>query len=140
MKPVSPEEISALLDGELSPDRAEEVRRAMAEDQALREVYRQLADLDRDLNSYAAACQFSPHLAWPSRSPALDVSLGAVALALLAVRILAKTLAFGPGLGVQCVALALVVGWLLCRLLPRLQEDPSQVARELGLNSAWNGA
>ncbi len=136
MKPVGPEEISALLDGELAPDRAEEVRRAIAEDQQLREVYQQLADMNSDLISFAAACQFNPHLSLPSRPRTLDFSIWSIAFGLLAVRILAKTLTFGPGIGVQLVALALVVGWLLCRLLPGFQDDQLQVARELELNSA----
>ena len=135
MKPVRPEEVSALLDGELAPGRAEEVRRAIAEDQGLREVYQQLGDMDSDLNSYAAACQFDPHLSLPSRPRTLDISIWVVAFGLLAVRVLAKALTFGPGIGVQLVALALVVGWLLCRLLPRLQDDRWQVAHELELNS-----
>jgi anti-sigma factor RsiW len=140
MKPVSPEEISALLDGELAPDRAGEVRRAIAEDPKLGEVYQQLAALDRDLSSFAAACQFTPHLSLPSGSPAPDISVWVIALGLLAVRTLARILAFGPSVGVQVVALALVIAWLLYGLLPRVQHDPSLVAQELGLRSAWNGA
>ena len=140
MKPVSPEEISALLDGELAPARAGEVRRALAEDPRLAEVYRQLAAVDRDLIAYAAACQFEPHLSLPGGSSAPGVSVWAIALGLLAARTVARTLAFGPGVGVQLVALALVIGWLLWGLLPRVQHDASQVAREVGLNSAWNGA
>ena len=41
MKPVDPAEISALLDGELSPERTEQVRRAIAEDSQLRCVFEQ---------------------------------------------------------------------------------------------------
>jgi len=140
MKPVSPEEVSALLDGELAPDRAEQVRRAIAEDQKLQQVYQQLADMDNELNSYAAACQFNPQLSLPSRPPAIAISLWAITFGLLVVRILAKTLTFGPGIGVQLVALALVVAWLLWRMLPSLQNDQWQVARELELNSVWSSA
>ena len=140
MKPVSPEEISALLDGELAPARAGEVRRALSEEPRLAEVYRQLAAVDGDLSAYAAACQFEPHLSLPSRSPAPGISVWAVALGLLAARTVARILAFGPSVGVQLVALALVIAWVLYGLLPRVQHDPSQVAREVGLGSAWNGA
>ena len=131
MKPVGPEEISALLDGELAPQRAEEVRLAIAEDQRLREAYQQLADMHDDLNCYALACQFNPSLSLPSLPrTTLDTSIWAIAFGLLAVRILAKTLAFGPAVGVQLLALALFVAWLLCRLLPSLRNDRWQVAHE----------
>ena len=87
MRPVEPEEISALLDGELAPGRAEEVRRAIAEDRGLRELYQQFADMDSDLNSYAAACQFNPRLSLPG-----DVSV-------LGVCVVSTDLAQNPGSG-----------------------------------------
>lgn len=131
MKPVEPEEISALLDGELALGRAEEVRRAIAEDQGLREVYQQLVGMDSDLNSYAAACQFNPRLSLPSDVPALNIPIWLVALCLLVVHILGKVLPFSSGIGIQLVALALLVGWFLRLLLPRFRDDPWQVAHEL---------
>ncbi|MGO8749105.1 MAG: anti-sigma factor family protein [Thermoguttaceae bacterium] len=136
MKPVSPEEISALLDNELSPQRAAEVRRAIAEDGELRRVYEQLADLDGDLGSYAVACQFTPQVALPSRPKMLNISIWAVAFGLLAVRILARAVSFGPGVGIELAALVFVLAWLFHWLLPGLRDDQWQVVHELGKESA----
>lgn len=140
--PVRPEEISALLDGELPPGRAEEVRRALAEDHSLREVYRQLVAVDGDLTAYAADCQFSPRLSMAGRlsmegrRPMPDRSIAAVACGLLAVRVLAKLLLLPLGIGLQLAVLALLVGWLVWRLLPGLLENGWLVDDELRAHSA----
>jgi hypothetical protein len=135
MKPISPEEISALLDGELTLNRAEEVRQAIVEDEYLRQIYEQMAITDSDLSSFAAECQFEPHVSLPSISPVLGFSIYAVAFGLLIVRILAKILPFGPGVWLQALAIAFVAAWLLYRLLPILQADIWQAVHELGSNS-----
>jgi hypothetical protein len=135
MRPISPEEISALLDGELMPDRAEEVRRAMVEDERLRRIYEQMAETDSALSSLAAACEFEPHVALPTIWPVLGFPIYAVAFGLLIVRILAKVLPFGPGIWLQALVIALVAAWLLYRFLPALEGDMWQAARELGLSS-----
>lgn len=134
MKPISPEEVSALLDGELTPDRAEEVRRAMVEDEQLRRIYERMASADSALSSFAAACQFEPHLSLPSISPVLGFPIYAIAFGLLVVRILAKILPFGPSIWLQALAIALVAAWVLYRLLPTLEADMWQAAHEVGLN------
>ena len=134
MKPISPEEISALLDGELTPDRAEEVRRAIVDDEQLRQVYEQMASADSALSSFAAACQFEPHLSLPSISPVLGFPIYAVAFGLLIVRILAKILPFGPSIWLQALAIALFAAWLLYRFLPTLEADAALAAQELGFN------
>jgi hypothetical protein len=134
MKPVSPEEISALLDGELMPGRAEEVRRAMVGDERLRRIYQQMAETDSALSSLAAACQFEPHVSLPSISPVPGISFYAVVFGLLVVRILAKVLPFGPGIWLQALTIALVAAWLLYRFLPTLRADMWQAAHELGLS------
>jgi hypothetical protein len=135
MKPISPEEISALLDGELPADRAEEVRRAMVEDERLRRIYEQMASTDSALSSLAAACQFEPQLSLPSVSPVLGFPICAVASGLLIVRILEKLLPFGPGIWLQALVLAIVAAWLLYRFLPTLEADTWQSAHEVGLSS-----
>jgi len=135
MKPISPEEISALFDGELMPDRAEEIRRAMIEDGRLRQIYEQMAETDTALSLFAAACKFEPHVSLPSISPVLGFPIYAVASGLLMVRILAKVLPFGPGLWLQASIMVLVAAWLFYRLLPALGADMCQAVHELGLSS-----
>ena len=134
MRPISPEEISALLDGELMPQRAEEVRRAVAEDERLRQIYEQMAGTDSALSAFATACKFEPHVSLPSISPVLGFPVYAVALGLLIVRILAKVLPFAPGIWLQALVIALVVAWLLCRFLPILEADMWQVVHEIGFS------
>lgn len=135
MRPISPEEISALLDGELMPERAEEVRRAVAEDERLRQIYEQMASTDSALSAFAAACRFEPHVSLPSISPVLGFPVYAVALGLLIIRIVAKVLPLGPGIWLQALVIALVITWLLYRLLPTLEADMWQPVRELSLSS-----
>ncbi len=131
MTPVSPEEISALFDGELTPDRAEEVRRAVVEDEGLRRIYEQMVGMDRALSSFAAACQFEPHVSLPSSLPVLGLPIYLVALGLLIVRILAKILPVGPGIWLQTLVIALVAVWLLYRFLPALRTDMWQAVHEM---------
>jgi hypothetical protein len=135
MKPISPEEISALFDGELMPDRTEEVRQAMAEDERLRRIYEQMAETDNALVSYSAACQFAPHVSLPSMSPVLGFPIYAAVFGLLIVRILAKVLPFGPSIWLQAFAIALVAAWLFYRFLPTLRADMWQAVHEQGLSS-----
>jgi hypothetical protein len=135
MRPISPEEISALLDGELMPERAEEVRRALAEDERFRQIYEQMAMTDSDLRTFAAACQFQPHISLPSISPVLGFPVYAVALGLLIIRIVAKVLPLIPGIWLQASVIALVITWLLYRLLPILEADTWQPACELSFSS-----
>ncbi len=135
MKPVSPEDISALFDSELTPVRAEEVRRVIVEDKRLRRIYEQMAETDSALISFAAACTFEPRLSLPNASPVLGLSVFAVALILLMVRILAKVLPFGPGIWVQASVIALFIAWLLYRFLPTLEVGTWQIERELRLRA-----
>lgn len=135
MKPISPEEVSALFDGELTPDRAEEVRRAIVENEELHRLYQQMASADSALRSFAAACRFEPRLSLPNSAPVPDFPIYAVAFGLLILRIVGKILPFGPGIGLQALAIAILVAWLLYRFLPTLKADIWQLAREVGLGS-----
>jgi hypothetical protein len=135
MTPISPQEISALFDGELKPARAEEVRRAMVEDEQLRRIYEQMAQTDSALSSFAATCQFEPHVSLPSISPVLGFPIYFVAFGLLMVCVLAKILPVGPGIWLQTLVVALLAAWLLYRFLPALGTDMWQTVYEMGISS-----
>lgn len=122
MKPVEPAEVSALLDGELSPERAAQVRQAISEDSKLRSVYEELSAVHRDLTVCAAAAQFQPRisLAQSTSHPAVGV-LG-FALGLLVFRVIVKLLPMGIGAALQVTALALILWWVSSYLL-RLVHD-----------------
>lgn len=121
MKPITPEEISALLDGELPPERAAEVRRAIAENDEWRQLFDQLAATDQELRAYVVACRFQPRVALLARTEAISPMVFAFALGLLALRFLTKLIPFGPGIIIQAAAAALVFGWLLWRFVPTIE-------------------
>lgn len=132
MQPISPEEISALIDGELAPERWEQVRLAIGNEESLRRIYEQLSETDKALTSFATACQFEPQISLPETSPVLAFPASMVAFGLLVVRVLAKILPHGPGILLQVLMIGLLAAWLCCWLLPALRADRWQVARELG--------
>lgn len=120
MSPVQPEELSALLDGELSPERAQEVRAQVAGDSSLAKELEMLAHLDTRWRALATAAAFEPRVNLPRRNQFwrwASVPTGVVALT--GIRLAPKFLdsAF---LGVSLNVLALVlllsaVIWLLKR-------------------------
>lgn len=122
MKPVNPAEVSALLDGELSPERAEQVRRAIAENSELRCVFEELSAVHRDLITCSAAARFRPRISLASSMRFPAVSVFGLAAAMLVLRVTAKLVPLGVGVAFQATALALVLWWVFSRLL-RLAHD-----------------
>jgi anti-sigma factor RsiW len=122
MKPVDPAEISALLDGELSAERSEQVRRSIAESSELRQVFEELTAVHRDVTADAVAARFRPRLSLPGGTtfPALGV-LG-FAIAMLVVRVAAKLVPVTVGGVLHAAALAAVLWWV-CSCLLRVAAD-----------------
>lgn len=121
MKPVDPAELSALLDGELSPERSREVEAAIASDPELRAEWEQLRTLDARWRSAAATAAFRPQIVAekasgaaaqtsPGRrlSPALDTWFFGVLAGLVIPRFLPKLIDL-PLLSISLHAAALVV-------------------------------
>ena len=129
MKPIDPMELSALLDGELSPERADQVRRAIAEDESLRREYEELAALDADLKARAQAAVFAPRVSFldaaalPGAAVFAPLPLIIVVLALMAARLALKAAPAALDVGLETGALALVVTWGLRRLLAAAARD-----------------
>ena len=123
MKPVDPAEISALLDGELPPERAEQVRRALAEDGELRCVFENLSVVHGDLTACGVAARFRPRISVPSstRFPAVGV-LG-FTVAMLVLRVTAKLVPLGVGAVFQAAALALILWWVSSCLVRLAHEE-----------------
>lgn len=65
MKQVEDEELSALLDGELNPERAEAVRAALGADPALGKEFDALSQLDARLRDLVEAEAFMPDVTFP---------------------------------------------------------------------------
>ncbi|MGE5722234.1 MAG: hypothetical protein ACM3YM_07205 [Sphingomonadales bacterium] len=111
MNPVKPEELSALLDGELSGERAREVRMRIAADPALGDEFRLFEQLDAEWTTAAQTAQFSPVARARLKRPILSW-LGAAALVLVLVL---SVLRLGPkfiepvGIAFGLQALGLVI-------------------------------
>lgn len=118
MTPVQPEELSALLDGELSVDRARDVERQIAVEPELRREYQRLRQDDARWRRAAQTAAFPPALRLPheGRRPGRFAGTVALVLLLAAVRVEGKvTDVFLLSFGMHAVALVcLVVGvvWL----------------------------
>ncbi len=66
MKPVEPEELSALLDGELDARRAREVALQMQQDPSLRREFDALSTADADWRAAADGAAFVPRVRTPT--------------------------------------------------------------------------
>lgn len=123
MKPIDAAELSGLMDGELDPNRAAEVRKAIEEDPALQQEWARLSQLDAACLRVGAQAGFQPQVKVPALAAEGPVAFEAHAwwafaslALLLAVHCLPKVVdAFALGVTVQAVVLAAVL-WLLLRL------------------------
>lgn len=123
---IQSEELSALLDGELSTARAAHVRAAIAADPALRVEYALLVRSDAALRAVADATAFDPDVAMPAGAapPAGAWGLVAVALpALVLVRMLPKFSAL-PALALGLQVAAGLIMLLVTVRLARTREWP----------------
>jgi anti-sigma factor RsiW len=130
MNEVDPAELSALLDGELSAERAAEVRRAITQDTALRREYEQLARLDADLKATARAAVFQPRVQIPKPLSERRLHVAWVAFALLGLRLALKMLPLSLATSVEVAALALVVPWVLHLLIVASEQEHRALSAE----------
>jgi anti-sigma factor RsiW len=109
-RPIDPAELSALIDGELPPERAREVETLIAQNPALRAEYETLRALDARWRANASAALFEPMVRLPqtpSRIPVLGAA--AVVLVLFLARLGGKFVdGAAPLLLLNLAALALV--------------------------------
>ena len=114
------EELSALLDDELNPERASQLRSEVASDAMLRAEYEELARIDADLRAMADEASFLPKVELPAeRATAWHLPTGVdVTCALVLVRFLPKlceAVAGGIALQLMAAAIILLTGIRLCR-------------------------
>ena len=123
MKTIDPTEISALLDGELSAERAEQVRCAITEDEALRREYEEIVALDAALKACAQVAVFHPRVSL-TVEPAAPIPPIPLALGCLLLRLALKTTPFLVGTGLEICTFLFLVGWVLrCALAASQQES-----------------
>jgi len=128
MKPVDPAEISALLDGELSPERTEQVRRAIAEDSELRREFDELSVVHTDLTRCAVATRFQPRLPFLKNTSPPAIAIVGLGLAMLILRLTVKLIPLGVGVAVQSTALVLVLLWVFHCLVRLTHDEPWRFA------------
>ncbi len=113
MTPVLPEELSALLDGELDPRRAAEVERQIASDPELGAAFDALRQADGLWRSQAGAARFAPRIDLPP-SPThaharLAMGVGVAAM-LVALRVVVRGVdAVEVAFGLQAVVMVAVL-------------------------------
>jgi len=132
MSSIDPAELSALLDGELDPERASMVRQAIASDPVLRAEFEMLKRLDRTVAEAAAAAAFAARVVIPEMVPQSHLlrSVAAFVLALcalLVVYILPKLLylALSTNVFLHIILFALIMAWAF-----RLVMSTEEVERE----------
>jgi anti-sigma factor RsiW len=133
MRPIDRTEISALLDGTLSPERADEVRRALGEDESLQREYEQLAALDVDLKTYARAMMFKPRVSLPESPAVLRFPVPLVVSVLLLLRVIVKAIPPIVGSGLEVFVLVLVIVWLLKSLIRASDQEGQLVVSKIAL-------
>ena len=117
MIPVQPEELSALIDGELDPQRTSELKAQIAADPALRASFEALRDLDNRWRAAARTAAFIPQIRPPAPARWNGwLTAVAVAAALVGMRIAVRaTDTTTTELAVQALVLAAVltrITWL----------------------------
>lgn len=118
MSSIDPAELSALLDGELDPERASVVRQAIVSDPVLRAEFEMVKRLDRTVAEAAAAAAFEARVVIPEEIPQSHLLRSVAAFvpalcALLVVYILPKLfdLALSTNVFLHIIPFALIMAW-----------------------------
>jgi len=115
MSTIDPAELSALIDGELDPERAAEVRAAAERDPVLKADLARLCDLDDACRAVASSAAFRPTVSVPAARPApLVMWLAPALIALLLLRLAPVLLNLALfDLAVHVVALGVMLVWIV---------------------------
>ncbi len=115
MNPIDPAELSALMDGELTPERAAEVRAAIAQDAGLKAEFDRLQGMDADWRAAASGAAFRPRVDLAAGAAAWPAALWVLGLCVLtALRFLPKLIdAALLGTALHGAAFAIIVVWVI---------------------------
>lgn len=117
MTPLDPAELSALLDGELTPERAAVVRQALANDPVLRQQYEALANRDTSWKQTAATAAFRPRVSLDRGLWSYRFRAGATLAGLLLLRLALKVMPTAVSVSLEVVLLTVLLVWGVRRLL-----------------------
>jgi anti-sigma factor RsiW len=114
MTPVPPEELSALIDRELSPERAAQIERRMAADPELRAAFEALSDLDSRCAAAARTAVFAPNIVRPAANPRHWAAAVGIAAALVGLWVAVRAIdAVVVAFAMQAAALAVLLAGLI---------------------------
>lgn len=130
MKRVDPCELSALLDGELTPERAAEVRQAIADDPALRREYEELTRLDDELQAHAREAVFQPRVEIPQRLRGPGPHVGWFVPPLIIMGLALRLLPLPIETGVEVAVVVGLVPYVLRRLLLASEQERRALTSE----------
>ena len=125
-EPIDAEKLSGLLDGELTPGEAEQLRRAMAGDEELARQFAQLQSLDGEMKALGQSAAFQPHVRIPMNASGAPLPLFWVIVAVMILRIASKALPLPMSCVLGAAALALLLSWGLSRLIEATEREALQ--------------
>jgi len=129
MSEIKPEELSGLLDGELSQERAEAVRKAIEKDPELRNRFEELERLHLACVQASVKTSFVPTITLPVRKNSPFRFPVITTVILLGLRVTFKLAPFPVVTVAEAVLLSAFVVWGL-RSLAKLTEDAFDAAFE----------
>jgi anti-sigma factor RsiW len=125
MKTIDPAELSALLDGELTPERACEVREEVERNPSLKTEFERLRCADADCRARASAAEFTPAVKLPAKhSSSPSASWVFIVVALAALRVFSLMVPTDAlGITLNSVAFAGILLWVVL-LATRTNREP----------------
>jgi anti-sigma factor RsiW len=126
MKPIDVEKLSGLLDGELPPGEAEQLRRVIARDEELGRQFSLLQSLDGELKAMGEAAAVQPRVRIPMEAGDATLSLPWVILAVLVLRIALKVLPQPMSCLLGAAVLAFLLSWGLSKLIEATEREKLQ--------------
>jgi len=123
MTPFDPAELSGLLDGELSLERAEEMRHLLTSDPTLHEQYERLVRLNAVWKSDSSRLVFRPQVSLTGGLMAHRLIIACLVLSIVLIRLTLKLVPQPIEIGVALVLFAFLLGWGLRLVLRETEED-----------------
>jgi anti-sigma factor RsiW len=123
MKPIDDEKLSGLLDGELPPGEAEQLRRAIAGDEELGRQFALLQSLDGELKAVGESAAVQPRVRIPMKASDAPLSLPWMILAAMILRIALKVVPQPMSCLLGAAVLAFLVSWGLSKLIEATERN-----------------
>lgn len=130
MKRVDDCELSALIDEELTAERAAEVRQAIADDPVLRRQYEELVRLDDELQAHGRDAVFQPRVEIPQCRRVFGIHMGWLVPIFTLLALGLRSLPLPIETGVEVAVVLGLVPYVLRRLLLSSELEHRALANE----------